>query len=134
MVPQHTSRVIGSGAILVKVGTRLPEPLTLEGGLAANCWAPIANNLNSRRLTEQLAAAGWKFFYMAGSIRTGAFGFVAQKMVNAAVRRSIARAGLHRCNCLVIDDVAMHSFLGVRYVSVSAHARHIQEEMIFSGQ
>jgi hypothetical protein len=76
MVPQHASRVIASGAILVKAGTRLPEPLTLEGGSAANCWAPIANNLKSRQLTDQLAVAGWKFFYMAGSIRTAAFGFI----------------------------------------------------------
>lgn len=92
MVPQGTSRVIGSGTILVKVGTRLPEPLTLECGWMAASWAPIANNLNSRQLTEQLAAAGWTFFYMAGSIRTSAFGFQHQKMVNAALRRSITSA------------------------------------------
>ena len=116
-----------------RLGTRLPW-LTLGAGLAANGWAAIANNLNSRQLTEQLAAAGWTFFYMAGSIRTAAFGFQQQKMVNAALRRSITSAGLQGCNCLVIDDVAMHSFLGMRYVSVSAHARHIQEGMIFSAR
>lgn len=42
MVPQHTSRVIGSESILVKVGTLLPWPLTLEVGSAATGWASIA--------------------------------------------------------------------------------------------
>ena len=71
---------------------------------------------------------------MAGSIRTVAFGFQPQKMVNAALRRGITSAGLQRSNCLVFDDVAIHSFLGMRYVSVSAHARHILEGMIFSAR
>ncbi len=133
MVPQPTNRLIGSGAIRVKAGTLLPWPLTLEGG-AANCWPSIANVLTSRQLTEQLAAAVWTFFCMAGSIRTAAFGFQQQKMVNAALRRNITSAGLQRCNFLVIDDVAIHSFLGMRHVSVSARARHLQEGMIFAAR
>lgn len=134
MVPQHPSRVIGPGAILVKIGTPLPEPLKLESDSAATHWAYIANNLNGRQLAEQLATAGWTFFYMAGSIRTAAFGFQRQNMVNAALRRSIASAELQGCNCLVIDDVAMHSLLGMPYISVSAHSRHIQDGMVFSSQ
>jgi hypothetical protein len=134
MIRQHDSRVIAPGAILIKSGTPLPEPLKLEGGSAATRWASPANHLDGRQLTERLATAGWTFFYMAGSIRTVAFGFQQQKMVNAALRRSIASAESQRCNCLEIDDVAMHSFLGMPYVRVSAHSRHIQEGMVFAGQ
>jgi hypothetical protein len=71
---------------------------------------------------------------MAGSIRANAFGFERQKMVNAALKRVIASVQLQRCNCLEIDDVATHSFLGIPYITVSAHARHIQKRMVFSGQ
>jgi hypothetical protein len=134
MVSQHSSRVIGPGTILVKIGTPLPEPLKLESDSAATHWACIANNLNGRQLAEQLDTAGWTFFYMAGSIRTAALGFQRQNMVNAALRRSIASAESQRCNCLAIDDVALHSFLGMSYVRVSAHSRHIQQGMTFSGQ
>ncbi len=134
MVWQHNSRVIGPGAVLVKIGTPLPEPLKLESSSASTHWAYIANNLNGRQLAKQLDTEGWTFFYMAGSIKTAALGFQRQNMVNAALRRSIASAELQRCNCLVIDDVAMHSFLGMPYVRVSAHSRHIQEGMAFSGQ
>ena len=134
MATQHNSRAIAPGAILIKIGTPLPEPLKLESGSSATRWASIANNLNGRQLAEKLATAGWTFFYMAGLIRTAAFGFRRQNMVNAALKRSIASAELQGCNCLVIDDVAMHSFVGMPYVSVSAHSRHIQEEMVFSSQ
>lgn len=134
MVTQHKSRMIAPGAILIENGTVLPEPLELESDSAAIGWASIANNLSGHQLEKELATAGWTFFYMAGSIKTTAFGFEREKMVNAALKRAIASVKLQRCNCLEIDDVATHSFLGMPYMSVSAHSRHIQKGMVFCGQ
>ena len=74
MVLQHNSRVVAPGAILVKIGTPLPEPLKLEDDSAATHWGYIANNLNGRQLGERLVTAGWKFFYMAGSNQDGGLG------------------------------------------------------------
>jgi hypothetical protein len=71
---------------------------------------------------------------MANSIRRTAFGFNRASMIAAALKRVITNVRQERCNCLEIDDVVMHSFLGVPYVSVSAHARHIQKGLVFSGQ
>jgi hypothetical protein len=55
-------------------------------------------------------------------------------MIHAALKRLIANVKLQKCNCLEIDDVATHSLLGMPYVSVSAHPRHIQKGMLFSGR
>jgi hypothetical protein len=134
MVSQREGLIIAPGAILIKNGTLLPEPLELENDPVATGWAFVANNLSGHEFEKKLAMVGWTFFYMAGSIRTNAFGFERQKMVNAALKRVIASVQLQRCNCLEIDDVAMHSFLGMPYMSVSAHSRHIQKGMVFSGQ
>lgn len=123
-----------AGAILIKIGTALPEPLALESDPGATGWTRVANHLNGRQLQKNLAAVGWTFFYMAGSIRSSAFGFERQKMVNAALKRIVAKVKLQRCNCLEIDAVATHSFLGMPYVSVSAHSRHIQRGMTFAHQ
>lgn len=125
--------MIAPGAVLVKKGTPLPQRLGLENDSTAMGWASVSNHLNAHELEKELAAAGWTFFYMAGSIRATAFGFDRQKMVEAALRRVIANVGLQRCNCLEIDHVATHSFLGMPYMSVSAHSRHIQKGMVFSG-
>ena len=135
MIPQQEGhRTIAPGAILVEKSTRLPEPLRLEGDSTASGWAPVADNLDGHQLEKELSAAGWTFFYMAGSIRTTAFGFERQRMIHAALKRLITVVRLQRCNCLEIDDVAAHSFLGMPYVSLSAHSRHIQKGIVFSGQ
>jgi hypothetical protein len=38
-----------------------------------------------------------------------------------------------QCNCLEIDQVTTHSFLGVPCVSISAHSRNIQKGARFAG-
>jgi hypothetical protein len=56
---------------------------------------------------------------MAGSIRATVFGFNREKTVYAALNRCIKAVKQQRCNCLQIESVEMHSFLGIPYVSVS---------------
>jgi hypothetical protein len=85
-------------------------------------------------LEKELASTGWTFFYMASAIHATAAGFNREKAIDSALQRVIAGARLQHCNCIEIDEVSAHSFLGIPYVSVSAHTRHIQKGMIFSGQ
>ena len=71
---------------------------------------------------------------MAGAVRTTAFGFDRTRMIHSALRRAIISVGQQKCNCLEIDAVTSHSFLGIPYVSVSGHPRHFQKGAVFSGQ
>src|SRR6185437_6432710 len=120
------NQVISGGDILVEKNTPLPESLRLDSDSTGTGWVRLANNVGDQQLEQELSTAGWAFLYMAGTIRKTGFGFEKQKMVNAALERAIANVKLQRCNCLEIDDVAMHSFLGMPYVSIAAHSRHIQ--------
>jgi hypothetical protein len=72
-------------------------------------------------------------FYLAGSIRTTAFGFNRAKTLDASLRRVVAAVREQGCNSLEIDNVVTDSFLGVPRVTVSAHPRHIQRGMVFTG-
>ena len=126
--------MITSGTILIEKDALHPQCFQLEDGSSPNAWMTVKHNLTSHELEKELATAGWTFFYMAGSIRATAFGFDRARMINAALMRVITNVRQQRCNCLEIDDVATHSFLGMPYVSVSAHPRHIQKGMVFSGQ
>lgn len=114
-------------------GTLLPQSFRLESESYPNAWMSVKSSLNSHDLESELAATGWKFFYMAGEVKATAFGFDRSKTVMTALKRLIAGARLQKCNCLEIDEVAMHAFLGMPYVSVSAHSRHIQRGPVFSG-
>jgi len=49
------------------------------------------------------------------------------------VKRVITNVELHKCNCVEFTEVSAKSFLGMPYVNVSAHSRHIQESSAFAG-
>lgn len=124
--------MIRPGAILIKKGTPLPEPLRLGADLQAMGWALVTNTLDSHELEHKLSSGGWTFFYIAGAIRTTVFGFDRAKMIHAALQRLLASVKLHKCNCLEIDDIATRSFLGMPYISVTGHTRNIQKGVLFA--
>ncbi len=76
-----------------------------------------------------LILARWNFFYMAGEVNAVVFGFDLEKMTRGAVKRIIASMKSDEFNCLEITRVAAKCFLGLPYVTVSVHPRHIQESM-----
>ena len=123
-----------AGALLIAPGTALPAEWLLENHSVANKWSRVANTFDRLHLDRNLGATGWTFFFMAGAITATAFGWNQDNMLDAALRRLFAEAKRQQCNCLEIDDVGMRSFLGMPYLSISAHPRHIQEGMVFSGQ
>jgi hypothetical protein len=127
-------QLISPGTVLFESGTLLPQFFHLESESHPSAWMSVTSSLNSHEIENELAATGWRFFYMAGEVRATAFGFDKQKTVRTALKRLIAGARLQNCNCLEIDEVAMHAFLGMPYVSVSAHSRHIQKGLVCSGQ
>ena len=70
---------------------------------------------------------------MAGEIKATVFGFDREKALRAAFKRLIADVKSQHCNGIEITRVIDRSFCRVPYVSVSAHARHLQKGMRFSG-
>ena len=127
----ETHQTISPGSILVERNTFLPEPLGLESGLTESGWVRFTNNPDRHQVETKLATSGWTFFLMAGTIHTSAFGFGRPRMIQAALKRLIAIVMLQKCNCLEIDAIRMRSFLGLPYISLSAHSRHIQNGSLF---
>ena len=126
--------MITSGTLLIERDTLRPQCFQVEDDSCPDAWMSVKHNLTPHQLEEELSTTGWTFFYMAGAISTTAFGFNRAKMIDAALKRIITNVRQQGYNCLEIDDVATHSFLRMPYVTVSAHPRHIQKGMVFSGQ
>lgn len=120
-----------AGTILIDRHALRPRCFHVEDDSGPNGWVPVQHNLTQNELEKELSTAGWTFFYLANSVKTTAFGFNRARMIDAALKRVIANVKQERCNCLEIDRVATHTFLGLPYVSVSAHPRHIQKGMVF---
>jgi hypothetical protein len=111
---------IKTGTILIKEGTLLPETLRFESESCAPGW----------RLVKNLDGYGLTFCGRAGEIGTTVFGLDEQKTLRRAVEQILANLESAEFNSLEITRVASEAskrFLGVRYVTVSAQTRDIQE-------
>jgi hypothetical protein len=121
-----------TGTILIAEGTLLPEGLRFESEPCVPGWS-FVKNLDAADLGRRIQEAGWTFFYMAGEINLTVCGFDEQKTVRRAVEHILANLKPEKFNSLQITrvaSVASQRFLGVSYLTVTAHSRHIQESMI----
>jgi hypothetical protein len=126
---------IKTGTILIKVGTLLPESLRFESEPCAPGWR-LVQNLDAHEMGRKIHEAGWTFFWLAGEIGTTVFGIDEQKTLRRAVEQILANLESAKFNSLEIMRVASEAskrFLGVRYVTVSAKSRHIQESAFLFG-
>ena len=121
---------IQTGSILIEDGASMPDSLRLEGRPYSSGWRSVSN-LGLNELDAAIHKAGWTFFFMAGEIKITSFGFDKDSAMRRAVRRVITDVESHKCNCVEITEVSAKSFLGMPYVNVSAHSRHIQEGSAF---
>ena len=128
----HTmTDMITAGTILIADGALMPESLRFESEPYSNGWRSV-KNLDGHGLNRKVRDAGWTFFYLAGELKASVCGFDVGKTTNRAIKRILADRKSEKFNCLEITRVAAKRFLGLPYVSVSAHSRHIQESMFLS--
>jgi hypothetical protein len=120
--------MIARGAILIRSDGRLPETLTGETRPFSPHWSFLTDQPGEQPLEKRLATAGWTSSHRAGPLRRAATGVEPHQMIESALKRLLAGAGLESCNCLEIDEVRMHSLETIRYASVSGRARQLHEE------
>ena len=120
------SGTIKVGAIMMKVGTIIPQSLRVETELYSQGWEIIKNS-DAYALDRDIRRADWNFFFLAGSIQATALGYWRERTVRRAMERVLAKAERSNFNCLEITEVSAKQFLGFPYVHVSAHSRHIQK-------
>jgi hypothetical protein len=123
---------ITAGSILFEKGIPLPKSLLPPGESALNGWAMVKTARST--FAKELQEAGWTWFFMAGEIKTTVFGSDRQETLRTALQRLVAKVKSQHCNSIEITQVTSNSFLKMPYVSVSAHPRHLQRGLTFSGQ
>ncbi|MEO6726596.1 MAG: hypothetical protein ABIU20_03545 [Blastocatellia bacterium] len=124
--------IIKLGTILIAEGAILPESLMLESEPYAYGWR-LVKNLDSKGFDQIISKAGWNFIYLDGAIEANVFGSDEKKTTRKAIKQVIAKTKSNSFNCLEITQVAAKHSLGLPYVSVSAHSRHIQKSVVLSG-
>jgi hypothetical protein len=122
------AETINMGTILFKDETLLPDALRFDSEPCATGWR-LVKDLDGYELNRKIHDAGWRFFCIAGEIKSSVFGLEGPKNVRRAVKRMLARLKADKFNSLQITRVTSERFLGVPYVSVTACSRHIQESL-----
>ena len=111
-------------------GAHLPPSVLLQSQSELNGWAAVKDDRPT--FEKAVQQAGWTLFFMAGEIEATMLGFDKEKALRAAFRRLIANVKSQHCNSIEITRVTGKSFLGIPYVNVSAHPRHLQKGVCFS--
>jgi len=93
------------------------------------CWGEwsLVKVLDGFALDRKIHAAGWNFFFMAAEVKVLFFGSLRPAMVQSALKRILAKAKQQHFNALQVTEIGAKHFLGVPYVTVSAHSRHMQQ-------
>jgi len=113
------------GTILMKGQPAMAQRLGLETDSYAQNWS-VTRVLNGFSLDRKIHAAGWHSFFMAGEVHAIALGSIRPGSLHAALQRIFSKVRDEDFNCLEVTGIVARCFLGIPYVRVTAHSRHIQ--------
>jgi hypothetical protein len=114
------------GTILMKDWPSTTQPLGLESEPRYGGWN-VLKALDSYALDRKIHAAGWNFFFIAGEVKVMFLGAVGAAKIESALQGLLRKVRPQNFNSLEITGIVARHFLGVPYVTVSAHSRHMQE-------
>jgi hypothetical protein len=114
------------GTILMKDWPGTTPLLNLESEPCSGNWS-VLKVLDSFALDRKIHAVGWNFFFMAAEVKVMFFGSVGAVKIQNALRRILEKVKQQQFNGLEVTQIVARSFLGVPYVTVSAHSRHMQQ-------
>jgi hypothetical protein len=115
-----------SATILIREDALLPAGLVFETEAFLPGWRAV-QNLDGHGVSRKIAGAQWNFFFLAGAISANAIGREGPATLRRAVKLILAKLPSRKYNALQITKVAPRNFLGIPYLRVSVHSRHIQE-------
>ena len=103
----------------------MPQLLGFETEPGLEEWTMVKTP-DAFSLDRTIHAAGWNFFFMAAEVKTMFFGSLRAAKVQSALKRILAKVKPQHFNGLEVTAIVARHFLGVPYVTVSAHSRHLQ--------
>jgi len=115
-----------SGTVLIRENALLPAGLAIESEVFLPGWR-VVKNLDGYGLGQKIYETKWYFFYLAGEIRAIALGREGLGTLRRAVMQILAKREGQKFNSLEITKVASKRFLGIPFMSITAHFRHIQQ-------
>jgi hypothetical protein len=118
--------IVRVGAILMKDWPGMKKLVGLESEPYSGEWT-LLRALDVCALDRKIHAAGWNFFFMATEVKVMFFGSVGATKIQNALKRMVKKVQEQHFNSLEVTAIVTRHFLGVPYVTVFAHSRHMQQ-------
>ena len=120
------------GAILIEESQLMTQLLGLESEPYSGNWS-LVKVLDGFALDRKIRASGWNFFFMAAEEKAMFFGAPGAKKIENALKQILGKVKQQHFNSLEVTGIVARRFLGVPYVIVSAHSRHVQQSCYLDG-
>jgi hypothetical protein len=114
------------GTILMKEWPGMAQLFQLESEPCSGNWNAI-KSMDGVSLDRKIRATGWNFFFIAAEVKVMFFGVLGTTKIQNALQRILAKVKQQHFNGLEVTGIVASHFLGVPYVTVSAHSRHLQQ-------
>ena len=114
------------GTILMREWPGMPTLIGVETEPLFEGWSTVKVPYISS-LDRKIRSAGWNFFFMATEVKAMFFGSLSATKIQSALKRILAKVKPQHFNGLEVTGIVTRRFLGVPYVTVSAHSRHMQQ-------
>lgn len=113
------------GTILIQEGLLLPEALRVETENYSTHWRRVIA-LALGELDRGINLAGWRLFFSGVRTSGNALGSGGQESIRRATFNALGKVRTQYFNCAEIVSISKKHFLGIPYITVSAHPHHIQ--------
>ncbi len=123
---------VNVGSLFIKTSAVLPEVWPADSEAFAQGWR-VLTTLDASALDRKLRRQAWGVFDIPGQSSAHALGFYGEKAVGKATARLLAKLNPLKFNAAEIVEVTAKKFLGVPYLTVSAHSRHVEESQALFG-
>jgi hypothetical protein len=114
------------GTILIEDRLLVTQILDLESESYSGNWSVI-KAIDGFAFDRKIHAAGWNFFFIAEEVKATVFGSFAEKSIQKALKRIFVKVRKQDFSCLEVTKMVENRFLGVPYITVCTHPRHIQQ-------
>ena len=121
------------GTILIEEQPLIAKVLGLESEPYLGNWG-VVKAFDSYALERKIHAAGWNFFFITAEVKVTFFGALGAKKIQNALKRILVKVRHQNFNSVEVTGIVAKRFLGVPYVTVSAHPRHIQRSCYLGAQ
>jgi hypothetical protein len=117
-----------NSTILIREGTTLPPNLSIVSETFLPGWR-IVKSPSRSKLARGIEGSNWTFFYRAGETRATVLGRGHLGTLRRAVKNVLAKQEEQNFNSLEITKVVSKRFLGIPFLRIVSHSRHIQESL-----